>query len=70
MLPHILRYGGDRMSEYKRFVSYIYAYTNDEKGNNTGFAKVEIRSGKKRISLSMRGISGAPVMHVCAKKNG
>ena len=65
MLPHILRYGGDRMSEYKRFVSYIYAYTNDEKGNNTGFAKVEIRSGKKRISLSMRGIGGAPVMHVC-----
>lgn len=53
------------MSEYKRFVSYIYAYTKEGKGNNAGFAKVEIRAGKKRLSIMMRGIQGVPVMHVC-----
>ncbi len=53
------------MSEYKRFVSYIYAYTKEGKGNNAGFAKVEIRAGKKRISITMRGISNIPMMHVC-----
>lgn len=53
------------MSEYKRFVSYIYAYTKEGKGTNTGFAKVEIRAGKKRISITMRGVQNAPVMHVC-----
>ena len=53
------------MSEYKRFVSYIYAYTKDGKENNVGFAKVEIRAGKKRISITMRGIHTVPVVHVC-----
>lgn len=53
------------MSEYKRFVSYIYAYTKEGKANNAGFAKVEIRAGKKRLSITMRGIQNVPVMHVC-----
>lgn len=53
------------MSEYKRFVSYIYAYTKEGKEKNVGFAKVEIRAGMKRISITMRGIHAVPVMHVC-----
>lgn len=52
------------MSEYQRFVSYIYSYSSEGKGRNVGFAKVEVRGEQKRIGISLRGIYGAPVMQV------
>lgn len=33
------------MSDYKRFVSYLYEYISEKKSDNRGFVKVELRSG-------------------------
>lgn len=47
------------MSEYKRFVSYIYAYDRGIKSKNVGFAKMEVRNGECRISISIKGAFSA-----------
>lgn len=44
------------MSDYKRMVAYIYAYENEIKGNNAGFAKVEVRNGQCRIQIHLNGV--------------
>lgn len=31
------------MSDYRRLISYIYAYEGGEKGKNIGFAKIDMR---------------------------
>ncbi len=46
------------MSEYKRFVSYIYAYDRGIKERNVGFAKVEARDGHCRLVISLKGAYG------------
>lgn len=43
------------MAEYRRFISYIYAYEADVKTKNVGFAKIEARNGQCRISISIKG---------------
>ena len=43
------------MAEYRRFISYIYAYEGDIKKKNVGFAKIEARNGQCRISISIKG---------------
>lgn len=51
------------MSEYKRLVSYLYLYENGVKLKNTGYAKIDIRDGKCRMDIRIRGIaepSGTP----------
>lgn len=42
------------MSEYQRFVSYIYEYQNHKKTRNCGFTRVEIREELCRLELHMR----------------
>ncbi len=42
------------MSEYRRFVSYLYEYRKGRKENNCGFVKVEIRNGACRIRLRLQ----------------
>lgn len=44
------------MSEYRRFVAYIYEYTNGKKNKNTGFAKVESRNGICRMQIHLQKI--------------
>lgn len=44
------------MSEYRRFFSYIYAYENQKKTSNAGFAKIETRGNVTTIELHMRGV--------------
>ena len=44
------------MAGMKRFVTYIYTYEDGKKGNNAGFAKIEIRGADCRIEIHMRGI--------------
>lgn len=44
------------MAGMKRFVTYIYSYEDKKKGNNTGFAKVEIRGEECRIEIHLRGV--------------
>lgn len=43
------------MSEYRRFISYIYAYENGQKTTNKGFAKIEMRGEMTTIELHIRG---------------
>ena len=43
------------MSDYKRFVSYIYGYDQGEKGENTGFVKVNARGGECKIWVHVKG---------------
>lgn len=44
------------MSDYRRFVAYIYEYTNGKKNKNTGFAKVESRNGICRMQIHLHKI--------------
>lgn len=44
------------MSDYNRFVSYIYLYENGAKTMNAGFVKVESRSGQCRLTLSLKNV--------------
>lgn len=43
------------MSDYQRFVSYIYGYVQGEKKESTGFVKVNARGSSCRIWIHMRG---------------
>lgn len=42
------------MSEYKRFVSYIYEYQKDIKKRNCGFSRVEVRDDHCKIEVHMK----------------
>ncbi len=44
------------MSDYRRLISYIYAYEGGVKGRNIGFAKLEARGGQCKIQVSVRKI--------------
>ena len=39
------------MVNYRRLISYIYAYEGSAKGKNLGFAKLETRSGQCRLNV-------------------
>lgn len=41
------------MSEYQRITSYLYEYNNGIRGENTGFAKVEVRDQQLKISFRL-----------------
>ena len=43
------------MSDYKRFISYIYEYVQGEKKESLGFVKVNARDGICKIQIHMRG---------------
>lgn len=45
------------MSGLQRFISYIYQYDNDEKKENAGFAKVEIRGNVCRMEVHIRNLN-------------
>ena len=42
------------MSKYRRFFSYIYAYEQNQKTSNAGFAKIEMKGPMTTIELHMR----------------
>ncbi len=44
------------MSDYRRLISYIYAYEGGVKGRNIGFAKIETRAGQCKLQVSVRRI--------------
>ncbi len=47
------------MAGMKRFVTYIYAYEEEKKGSNVGFARIEIRRQDARIEIHLRGVYAA-----------
>ena len=44
------------MAGMKRFVTYIYAYEEEKKGSNVGFARIEIRGQDARVEIHLRGV--------------
>ena len=42
------------MSDYQRFISYIYEYKNQEKTHNCGFCKVEFRNKLCKLEIHMK----------------
>lgn len=56
------------MSEYQRFVSYIYEYQNHIRLQNCGFAKVEVRNSRCRLQIHMKlhTVPFTPVFQVYA----
>lgn len=47
------------MSEYRRFISYIYDYHDGKKRKNCGYVKVEIRNDICRMGVHMEAAAGA-----------
>ncbi len=44
------------MSNYRRLISYIYAYEGGVKGKNIGYAKIEVRNNLCRIQVSVKKV--------------
>lgn len=44
------------MSDYRRLISYIYAYEGGEKGKNIGFAKIDMRGPQCRIQVNVKKV--------------
>lgn len=44
------------MANYRRLISYIYAYEGNTKGKNIGFAKIEIRNGQCRLQVNVKKV--------------
>jgi hypothetical protein len=45
------------MSDYKRFVSYLYTYENERKKNNIGYTRIESRNGQCKITIHIKLLS-------------
>lgn len=46
------------MKEYRRLVSYLYEYKNQQKGKNAGFIRMELRDPRCRIRVCINGSGG------------
>lgn len=46
------------MSEFKRWISYLYSYRGEIKGKNVGFAKIDVRDGRCRFQIGLKGVYG------------
>ena len=44
------------MPNYRRLISYIYAYEGGVKGKNTGYAKVEVRGEQCRVQVNVKKV--------------
>ena len=44
------------MVNYRRLISYIYAYEGSVKGKNIGFAKLETKSGQCRLNINVKKV--------------
>ena len=42
------------MSDYRRFVSYLYEYRNGQKNQNCGFLKAELRNDLFRLEMHVK----------------
>lgn len=46
------------MTDFKKWISYLYAYSGEIKGTNVGFARVEVRDGRCRLTIGIKGAYG------------
>ena len=60
------------MSEFRKFMSYIYCYQRTAKIKNTGFAKIAARDEELSMQISIRGMQlfpfGTGKVYVCVQK--
>lgn len=49
------------MTDFKKWISYLYAYSGEVRGNNVGFARVEVRDGRCRLYVGVKGVYGCDV---------
>lgn len=47
------------MSDFKRWISYIFLYDMGGRRKNTGFVKIDARDGKCRLQVCVRGVYGS-----------
>lgn len=52
------------MSDYKRWISYIYYYENNMKKNNIGYIRVESRGGNTKLTTHINVLSVTEPMNV------
>ncbi|MDE6636085.1 MAG: hypothetical protein K2K09_05695, partial [Lachnospiraceae bacterium] len=52
------------MSDYKRWISYIYFYENNIKKNNIGYIRVETRGGNTKLTMHINVLSVTEPMNV------
>ncbi len=57
------------MSDYRRWISYIYAYENGVKKRNAGYAKLELKDGKLTMTLHVTPDNRAGDYRVCLYKS-
>lgn len=53
------------MSDYRRWISYIYSYDNGAKSVNVGYARLELRNRRVRMTLYLNGVKKEGSIHVC-----
>lgn len=62
------------MAEFKHWISYLYAYNGEIKGKNVGFVKIDVREGKCRLYICLKGICGFEkeglAVNLFVRKNG
>ncbi|MDE7327482.1 MAG: hypothetical protein K2N63_14620, partial [Lachnospiraceae bacterium] len=56
------------MSDYRRWISYIYAYENGIKRRNAGYAKLELKDGKLTMTLHVTPDGREGSLRVCMYK--
>ncbi|MBQ9119505.1 MAG: hypothetical protein IJY09_05545 [Lachnospiraceae bacterium] len=56
------------MSEYRRWISYIYAYEGGAKKQNGGYARIEVRGNKVRFHIHMNLPAKEQTLKVCCYK--
>ena len=54
--PYLHSRRGERLANYRRLISYIYAHEGDRKGKNIGFVKLESRNGQCRLSINVKKV--------------
>lgn len=57
------------MSDYRRWISYIYAYENGVKKRNAGYAKLELKDGNLTMTLHVTPDNRAGDYRVCLYKS-
>lgn len=53
------------MSDYRRWISYIYSYDNGVKSVNVGYARLELRNRRVRMTLYLNGVKKDGGIHIC-----
>ena len=57
------------MSDYRRWISYIYLYENGVKKENAGYARIELQDGRVKLAMYINRARRDGVVDACYFKN-